>query len=247
MLHLRTGAGCIAAFMLSRPLPAQTDYHHLSRAHPLRGQAAATLGRGVAEVALAWRTGGGDGQPRTHEVEPEIALGIRTNLELRAEAHAIVRPDGTRWNGATLGVLFGAASQSRRLPAIALGGDFTPGRRDEPAHGTLRLLATRTLGLTRVHAAAATSLGAGRIDDHETGIAIDRTFYRQSLLAVAELVVAYRDGVSRAQAGAGLRWQWTPLVVLDAGVSRGLRRDGLPLTLGLGASYAIPTRIGGGR
>jgi hypothetical protein len=47
----------------------------------------------------------------------------------------------------------------------------------------------------------------------------------------------------------GLRWQWTPTVVLDAGVGRRLRRESGPdvaITLGLTYTFGIPGLMPGG-
>jgi hypothetical protein len=66
------------------------------------------------------------------------------------------------------------------------------------------------------------------------GLAIDHTFFRQSLLIVVEGVMEQeaRGAPIAVNSAAGLRWQWSPTTVLDLGVSRGLRA-------GLGHEFAV--------
>ena len=63
--------------------------------------------------------------------------------------------------------------------------------------------------------------------------AVDRTLYRQSLLLLGEVAVlgpAFEPG-TEVTAAAGLRWQWTPSLVLDAGVARRLTTAGPDVAL----------------
>jgi hypothetical protein len=60
---------------------------------------------------------------------------------------------------------------------------------------------------------------------------------------VAELVVRRptSSAPTEANVAAGLRWQWTPMLVLDVGVARRLASSGpdLGLTVGLSRTFAI--------
>jgi hypothetical protein len=74
-------------------------------------------------------------------------------------------------------------------------------------------------------------------------LAADRTFLRQSLLLVGELGVleATANAPTDVTAALGVRYQLTPTLVLDAGVSRRLAADAGPdlgLTLGLTHAFA---------
>jgi hypothetical protein len=75
-------------------------------------------------------------------------------------------------------------------------------------------------------------------------LAIDRTFFRSSILLIGEVAVsqAVQDAPTAVNASFGGRWQWTPTLVLDAGVTRRLRSDTGPdiaLTIGLSHAFAL--------
>ena len=79
------------------------------------------------------------------------------------------------------------------------------------------------------------------LDRWSGSLAIDRTFFRSSILLIGELAVvqAVQDAPN---ASVGGRWQWTPTLVLDAGVTRRLRSDTGPdiaLTIGLSHAFAL--------
>jgi hypothetical protein len=128
------------------------------------------------------------------------------------------------------------------LPVGSLGGDET--------RFAVKLLATRSWGRTRLHVNAAYGAGpdgplpaAEALDRWWYGAAVDRTLFRQSLLFIAEIYArraAYAVPVE-LNAGVGLRWQWQPTVVLDAGVTRRLRATGpdYAFTVGLTRAFAI--------
>jgi hypothetical protein len=73
---------------------------------------------------------------------------------------------------------------------------------------------------------------------------VDRTLFRQSTLLLAE-IYARRDVAGDPvewTATLGARYQWTPTMVLDLGVSRRLRDDvgpDLGLTAGLSYAFAV--------
>ncbi len=73
---------------------------------------------------------------------------------------------------------------------------------------------------------------------------MDYTFFRNSLLLVGEVSSSQEDeGAQTAvTAGLGARWQWTPTLVLDAGIARRLTGGAGPdleLTAGLTHAFAI--------
>jgi len=80
--------------------------------------------------------------------------------------------------------------------------------------------------------------------------AVDRTFIRRSLLAVAELVTARPADAAPVEVNlsAGIRWQWLPTLVLDAGVSRRLGSNGpdFGVTVGLSHAFALRGLLPGG-
>jgi hypothetical protein len=75
-------------------------------------------------------------------------------------------------------------------------------------------------------------------------LAVDRTFFRQSLLVVGELLTqrVVRGTAVEVNAAIGARYQLSPTLVLDAGVGRRLRTDVGPdydLTIGLSHAFAL--------
>ena len=75
-------------------------------------------------------------------------------------------------------------------------------------------------------------------------LAVDRTFFRSSLLLIGEVAAsqAVEGAPTGVNASGGARWQWTPTLVLDGGVTRRLRSGNGPdiaLTIGLSHAFAI--------
>jgi hypothetical protein len=144
-------------------------------------------------------------------------------------------------------------------PALAVSGGVAfpvGGLAGESTHGTLKAIASRSLpGLRRgmrVHANAAYTFG----DEDESGlepagsrwlagVAIDRAFVFQSLLIVAN-VFADRPLVEGAGtqwvAGAGIRYQLSPRMALDAGFERRIGDEGPDWALTFGTSNAFSLR-----
>jgi hypothetical protein len=84
----------------------------------------------------------------------------------------------------------------------------------------------------------------GAEPDWAMSVAADRTLLRQSLLVIGELGVleAASNAPTEVTAAVGVRYQLTPTLVLDAGVSRRLADEAGPdlgLTLGLSHAFAL--------
>ena len=78
----------------------------------------------------------------------------------------------------------------------------------------------------------------------EASLAVDRTFFRSSILLIGEVALSQsiQDAPTAVNASVGARWQWTPTLVLDAGVTRRLRSDigpDIALTVGLSHAFAL--------
>ncbi|MGH7656932.1 MAG: hypothetical protein ACREL6_01770, partial [Gemmatimonadales bacterium] len=166
---------------------------------------------------------------------------------------ALRDPADTRsgFAGPRLFALYNFNTESLLLPAFALKTDVSiPAGSlagDEP-RVTLKGIATRSWGLTRAHLNAAVSLGSDSgitpvepEPDWALRLAVDHTLYRNSLLLIADI------GAEQAVAGAptelnaalGARYQLTPTVVLDAGVSRRISDTGPDIGLTIGLSHAF--------
>ena len=251
---------------LHEPLAAQIDYRNLDDDRPVLTEDAYPIERHAFEFLLPYAFEDAQGGGRLHAFIPEIAYGIIRNgqIGLKAPIAGAREAGDTDWGLAGLRVfgLYNLNSEGRALPALSaradlllpvgsLGGDVT--------RVSLKAIATRGWGRTRVHANAAWTLGdENRLAAVESGhrwsysLAADRTLFRQSLLLVGE--VAARRAVKSApvemNAAVGARYQWTPTTVLDFGVRRRLREAAGPdlaITIGLSHAFAVRRLMPAGR
>ncbi len=246
-------------------LAAQIDYRNLDDDRPVLTEDAYPVERYAFEFLLPYAFEAEPGGGQVHALVPEIEYGIVRNGQLGLKAPlARVRDAGDAEYGLAGLRLFGLYnlnSESRLLPALSaradlllpvgsLGGDAT--------RVSLKAIATRSWGLTRMHVNAAWTLGeeAG-LAAVEPGarwsysLAADRTLFRQSALLVGEVAVrrSVRGAPVEVNAAAGARYQWTPTTVLDLGVRRRLRAAGpdLAVTAGLSYAFALPGLMPRGR
>jgi hypothetical protein len=125
------------------------------------------------------------------------------------------------------------------LPVGGLGGDATA--------LSLKAVATRSWGPLRLHANASVTptnghdAGPAAEPDWSAGVAVDRTAFHSSLLILGELSALEEPdaGATEVSAAAGLRYQLSPTLVLDAGVRRRLGTAGPDLGLTVGISHAF--------
>ena len=142
-------------------------------------------------------------------------------------------------------------TESPTLPALALRGDVSMpvgNAAGSRALASLKGIATRSWGTWRAHLNGTRTFG--RAADAPTvdaparwvaSLAVDHTFWRQSLLVIGEVAAqeSLAGGSTGWLAGIGARWQATPALVLDAGVYRRLSPVGPDLGLTLGASRTL--------
>ncbi|MEP7176101.1 MAG: hypothetical protein ABI860_06070 [Gemmatimonadales bacterium] len=241
-----------------RPLAAQIDYRNLDDHRPVRTEDAYPIERYAFELVAPYDYENGVGGEQAHVVSPELSYGAFANTQLGLELPfaALHTPAGTDWGfgGPRLFALYNFNTEGPTLPALALRADFAVPVGDLGADDpqlTLKGIATRSWGLTRLHFNAAATLGraSGRaVVEAEPrwalSLAADRTFYRRSLLLVTELGVlrdAPGDPIDLT-AALGIRYQLTPTLVFDAGIRRRLVADAGPdlgLTLGLSHAFAF--------
>ena len=198
------------------------------------------------------------GGAEVHLVVPELAHGVARNTQIGLKLPLAARVEETGTETGLAGIhVFGLHNfntESRRLPAVSLRSDVSfpvGGMAGEDVRVALEAIATRSWGRTRAHFNAARGFGsedalatAEAIPRWSAGLAFDHTFFRSSLLLVGELATVQQVTGARAtvNASVGVRWQWTPTLVLDAGVTRRLRADIGPdigLTLGLSHGFAV--------
>ena len=136
------------------------------------------------------------------------------------------------------------------FPVGSLGGSDT--------HVTVKGIATRSFGRTRLHLNGAYGFGPdgtpAAVEAAEQwwyGAALDWTLFRQSLLLVGEVYAlrVLKSAPTEVTASLGLRWQWRPTAVFDLGVARRLRQNGpdFAITIGISNAFALPGLMPRGR
>lgn len=254
-----------AGLLLAVPaggLAAQTDYYNTDAGRPVRVEDAFPTERYAFELQLApLRLERGAGGVYSWSVEPEVAYGILPQTHVEVGFPLLLRDAGEGGEsfglaGIEVSALHNLNVETRTLPAFAVAaevvlpvGRFHPGE----AIPSLTGIATRTFDHFRVHANArysfAPSRAAGAAHEEPSrwmaGVAVDRTFPLRSLLLIADLYAhepLSPEGALAWNAGAGVRYQWSPRLALDAGVGKGLAGDDRGWFLTLGSAYAFGVR-----
>jgi hypothetical protein len=241
-----------------RPLEAQLDYRNLDDHRPVRTEDAYPIERYAFELLVPYEYENHRSGEALHVITPELSHGVLANTQvgLKLPFAAVDEADETDWGfaGPRVFALHNFNTEGRVLPALALRADVAFPAGDlagDNAQLTLKGIATRSWGRTRLHLNGGVTIGdeAGRPEvdaepDWTVSIAADRTVLRQSLLVIWELGVleAASDAPTEVTAALGLRYQLAPTVVLDAGISRRLVDEAGPdlgLTFGLSYAFAL--------
>ena len=169
-------------------------------------------------------------------------------------------------SGVDLSVLHNLNAETSTLPAFGLRADLRApvgNLAPDHAYGSLAALATRTFPSFRVHVNAQYTLGAepsfpaspsgsapaAKADANAAdlsrwlaGFALDRTLPLSSVLFTAEAYARQPIASSRAvdyTVGTGIRYQWSTLLAVDAGVGRRLTGDDRAWYVTFGTAYAF--------
>lgn len=237
-------------------LSAQIDYRNLDDDRPLSVEDAYPIEHFAFELLLPYgfeRSGGHS----LHAVTPELAWGALSNLHLGMKLPIALSADGPSESGiagARGFLVYNLSTESPLLPAVGARADLSlpvgalGGR---GARGAVSLLLTRSFGAFRLHGNAGIATAdpdrAATVEPlprWRTGVALDRTFFRQSLLLGAEVTARQlHDGAATETVlGVGARWQWRPTAVLDLGVHRRLSAQGPEVAVTVGVSHAFGIR-----
>jgi hypothetical protein len=240
------------------PASAQIDYRNLDDDRPVVTEDAYPVERYAFEFLASYRFEAEAGGNQFHITVPEAAYGLARNAQvgLKLPLAAADQGTGTDWGLAGLRAfgLYNFNTESRWLPALSLRADATfpvGSLAGDGSRFAVKAIATRSWGRMRAH--LNTSRGFGSEDAlsvveplprWNASLAVDRTFFRSSILLIGEVAVsqAVQDTPTAVNAAFGGRWQWTPTLVLDAGVTRRLRSDlgpDIALTIGLSHAFAL--------
>ena len=259
MFSLRTAAlaaGLCGSFIT--PLSAQIDYRNLDDDRPVVTEDAYPVERYAFELLAPYRFEAGSGGAQLHTTVPEAAYGLARNAHvgLKLPLALVDQDTGTDQGlaGLRLFGLYNFNTESRWLPALSLRADasFPVGSlAGDGSRFALKAIATRSWGRMRAHLNLARGFGsedapsvAESLSRWNASLALDRTFFRSSILLVGEVALsqAIQNAPTAVNASVGGRWQWTPTLVLDAGVTRRLRSDigpDIALTIGLSHAFAL--------
>jgi len=240
----------------SRELAAQIDYRNLDDHRPVRTEDAYPIERFAFEFLLPYEYENELDGKSVHVLTPELAYGVADNAQvgLKLPLAARRRDADTDWGlaGPRLFALYNLNTETPALPALALRADVAVpvgGFGGDDPQLSLKGIATRSWGRTRLHLNGAVTLGADGIPavdaepDWAVSFAADHTFLRKSLLVIGEVGALEEAGAAtEVTAAFGARYQLTPTLGLDAGVSRRLVADAGPdvgVTLGLSHTFAL--------
>lgn len=254
--------GAAAVLAGAAPAAAQTDYYNTDTGRPIRIEDAYATERYSLDLHLAPVTVARDraGSYRW-SAEPELAYGLlpRTQVEigLPVTLRDASRSSSIGIGGLDLSALYNFNVETQRFPALGLRGgvrlplgQFAPDR----AHATLQGMATRTYRWARFHVNSAYTFGRApalearppQLTRWLTGIAADRTFVLQSFLLTAEVFAAeplMRGAETEWNVGGGIRYQLTPYLSADAGLSQQLNGAERGTALTLGVARVLGVRV----
>lgn len=247
-------------------LAGQTDYYNTDAGRPVRIEDAHPTERYAFELQLApLRLERERGGVYSWGVEPEIAYGIlpRTHLEI---GFPLLLRDAAGAGSGSLGLggievsaLHNLNVETRTLPALGVAAEVVlpvgQFHADKP-YPTLKGIATRTFELFRMHVngqytfGSVPEAGLGTADHGEmsrwmAGVAVDKTFPLKSALLIADVYAQepLEEGAELEwNAGAGIRYQISPRLAIDAGIGKRLTGENQSWSFTLGSAYAFGLR-----
>ncbi len=237
----------LAAALWPRVTAAQTDYRNLDHGSPTSVEDAYPIEHRTLELGLGY------GLDRAYSisnnrVDPRLDWGLLPDLQIGLEARfeSVSGSGRDGLAGMEGSLLYNLLTESRSLPGLAIGGSmhWPVGRlAGHQSDGQILLAATRSLGRWRAHLNGAIGLTdrSDVLPRWSSGLAIDRTLYRQNLLLIGAIGVEQpvSSALREAVAQLGIRWQATPTLVLNGGLARRVGEIGPDLGLRLGFTRSI--------
>lgn len=175
----------------------------------------------------------------TATFRPVLEMGVWPNAEVSIESDLIAGGgDRTGSGNVIVHGLYNFNTETLAWPALAVKGglEFPTGRGTEGVDTTLKFIATRTIGKhlaspNRIHFNAAWMRNARPREDERRNHYMLGLGYSRRIRADAILVTNYifeqerREGVDIHLLELGVRYQYTPLTVLAAGIGTGIGDD----------------------
>ncbi len=237
---------------------AQTDYRNLDDGRPVRTEDAFVADHHAFELLAPIIFDADVSGANRYTAQPELEYGVIPNGQLSVRLpFGVVDSAGSDWGmgGAQLSAMYNFNAEGPVLPAFSARVDLAlpvGALAGDVALTTVKAVATRTFGLTRLHLNGAWTFGTSAVAGPRleasprwfAGAAMDYTFFRKSILLVGEVTASqqYEAAPTAVAAAVGARWQWTPTLVLDAGIARRLTSNAGPdlrLTVGLTHVFGI--------
>jgi hypothetical protein len=259
-------AAGVLALAVAVPADGQIDYRNLDDDRPTRVEDAYPAERYAFELLVPYSFEREQGGAWVHASLLELEYGLLRNAHVGVKAPLAVAGDADTTRSGLSGIrvlaLYNFNTESRRLPAVSLRTDVVlpvGSLGGSETHAAVQVIATRSWGRHRLHVNAAYRFGpdgvpavAESLDRWWYGAAVDRTLFRQSVLVIGEVYARRPVDAAPVEvtASLGLRWQWRPTTVVDAGISRGLREGLGPeyaVTVGVTKAFAIAGLMPGGR
>lgn len=234
---------------------AQTDYTNTDRGRPLRIEDAYPTVHHAIELKLAPLTLERESGSFDLTITPELAYGLSPHTHVSISLPVLLNDmedshlGDMALGGIDLSVLHNLAGETKRLPAFAVRGDLwipAGGLSPDKVHPSLTGLATRTVGVIRLHLNAQyTFVGeddtnASELSRWLVGLAADHSFKRYRMLVTADVFANEPLGEDAAlNAEAGVRHQLGSRLALDASFSAAWGGDDSNWAVNIGGAYAL--------
>ncbi len=243
---------------------AQTDYYNLDAGRPVLSEDAYPVEFRAFELQAApLRLERASGGQYHWSVEPELAWGVLPRLQIEVgfptvylDTDADTRKFGLA--GIDASFLYNLNAETETLPGMAVAGDIAlpvGGFAHASAYPSLKAIMTRTYSFARIHLNGRYTFGSAPGVGDEIGVeelsrwvgsvAVDKTFPLKSMLFVGEVYARQpieSDRDVEWNAAAGIRYQLTPRLALDAGLGKVLVGEENSWHLTFGTAYAFAVR-----
>ena len=266
---ITVGLAVLLATWSASSVSAQTDFYNTDRGRPIQIEDAYVTERHAFELKLApVRLERSNGGIYNLGLEPEIAYGIlpRTHIEVGFPIAFVEagQQRNTGLAGLDFSVMHNLNVETETVPALGVRADLLApvgSLAAEHAYASFTGMATRTTSWIRFHVngqytagpSAPPAVGASRVGGPAAlevsrwlvGGAIDKTYPLSALLITAEFYGSKPiESGSRVEytTGAGLRYQQSPTLALDAGLGRRLNGKNPAWFLTFGTAYAFGIR-----